>query len=441
MNQQPVAVIGAGWAGLTAALELARAGRKVLLFEAAAFPGGRARTLDVDGVRLDNGQHILLGACRGVLEQMRRVGVNPDEALLALPLGFTLREPGQRPFALSPRSMNSASLAWALFQALDDQPLRARIAALTGAARMLHRPLSFDLDVSSWLKMHHQPGTLIRRLWEPLCLAVMNTPGTTASARLFQHVLRLALRGTDQDARLLIPRRPLGDLFPEPAIDRLRSLGAEIRLGARISRLEARDDGGLVLILRGGATITVRQVVLATGLRAAQRLLPAHPALTPVHAALKTLKERAICTVYLRFAKPLADLPPLTGLLGQSGQWLFPRAISGAPHWVAVVISAAERREQGNWRTVARELAETFAELGLAEEGRAIWERMATIDARIGVDAWRLGADSGLPGLFLAGDHCATGLPSTLEGAVQSGVRAARALLTDGTDSAHIRKP
>lgn len=440
MNRSPVAVIGAGWAGLTAALELARAGIKVLLFEAAAVPGGRARSLEIEGERLDNGQHILLGACSGVLAQMRAVGVNPDEVLLALPFGLTLREPGRPAFALDPRSAHPASLARALFRALDDLPMRARITTVVGAARMLYRPLSADLPVDVWLRAHRQPAILVSRLWEPLCLAVMNTPGATASARLFQQVLRKALGGNEYDARLLIPRRPLGSIFPEPAADQLRSLGAEIHFGARVCGLKTCNDGRFLLLQRDGAPVSARRVVLATGARAAARLLPAHPDLVASRAKLQALGERAICTVYLRYPRPIDDLPPMTGLLGQLGQWLFPRAVSGAPHWIAVVISAAERKVPATWQMVAHEIAETIPELGLAQDGRVVCERMATIDARAGVETSRLPARSAQPGLYFAGDHCATDLPSTLEGAVQSGLRAARALLDDGCASTRMQR-
>jgi hydroxysqualene dehydroxylase len=140
-----VAVIGAGWAGLAAALQLVRDGLPVVLVEAAAVPGGRGRSLDLDAAHLDNGQHILVGACRQVLAQMRAVGVDPEAALQVLPFALSLRErqPGGHAgsFSLAPRSTRPWHLAAALYRALrggDAVPtpgghVRSSAHALTGA--------------------------------------------------------------------------------------------------------------------------------------------------------------------------------------------------------------------------------------------------------------------------------------------------------------------
>jgi len=435
----PVAVVGAGWAGLAAALQLVREGLPVVLVEAAAVPGGRGRSLDLDGAHLDNGQHILVGACRQVLAQMRSVGVDPEAALQVLPFALSLREgqPGAHAgsFSLSPRSTRPWHLAAALYQSLGTETTSRRLAAMFGAARMLTRAPGTDLPVAEWLRRAHQPPGLIARLWEPLCLAVMNTPVAEASTRIFQNVLRQTLRGSERDARLLIPRLPLGALFPEPALVRLRASGAGVRMSTRVSGIAALAEGGFELNLRGGDPLRARQVILATAPRAATRLLPECAALAPTRRALSALGARSICTVYLRYPKPVIDLPPLTGLLGQHGQWLLPRHLIGEPHWVAVVISAAEMYPapdaRSRWRRVAHELSATFPMLGEPDLGRVVCEHSATFDARVGIDDLRPGVRTGISGLYLAGDHCAHGLPSTLEAAVQGGLQAATAARQD----------
>ncbi len=429
MNQPSVAVIGAGWAGLSAALQLAEAGQAVVLFESHAQPGGRARSLDLHGARLDNGQHILVGACRQVQGQMRRVGVDPEEALLSLPFGLTLHEAGSAPVSIAPRSTRMLPMAQALFRTVGRESLPVRIRTLLGAARMLHRSTIGDPTVRQWLRSCAQPESLIRTLWEPLCLAVMNTPPDSASATIFQNVLRQTLLGEPEDAHLLIPRVPLGRLFPEPALARLKELGVEIHMQSRVRAITKAADGRFHLGLRDGAAqVTVDQVILAVAPRAARRLLPEGLETADTCRRLEGLGKRSICTVYLRYPRRPDHLPPLTGLLGQHGQWLLPRSVSGEPDWTAVVISAADQPSGGvhsvHWETVSRELAETFPELGPAEEGHAICEREATLDARSGTDARRPGPESGIPGLFLAGDYTAGGLPSTLEAAVRGGLEA-----------------
>ncbi|MFO8152358.1 MAG: hydroxysqualene dehydroxylase HpnE [Thioalkalivibrio sp.] len=448
MSEQPIAVVGAGWAGLTAALVLARAGRKVTLIEAAAAPGGRARTVESDGAPLDNGQHILVGACRHALSQMRAVGVNPILALHPVPFRVLMRRrvPDGAPesFLLAPRSTRSRDLGAAFYSAARDASPPRRLVGLLGAWRMLHRPLTRDRSVADWLQANAQPGGLRERFWEPLCLAVMNTPPAHASARVFQNVLRQSLMAGDGAARLLIPRRPLSELFADPALQQLRTLGATIRLSTRVRGIESRGGDGFILTLRGGETLAAGQVVLATAQRSAAHLLPALPALDPLRGELGELGARSICTVYLRYAKALPELPPLTGLLGQHGQWLLPRRLAGDPHRLAVVVSAAEECPMSDagtrWQRVGRELAETFPGLGQPEQGRVICEKMATLDARPGLDDRRPATRTPLPGLYLAGDFCATGLPSTLEAAVQSGQKAAAAAIIDAIPDL-VRRP
>ncbi len=432
-------MIGAGWSGLTAALHLNRAGRSVILIEAAAVPGGRARSLEVDGARLDNGQHIVVGACREVRAQITAVGIAPEAAFQALPFGLSLQalkaDGGSRSLHLTPSSTHPGALGLALYRALAEEGLRARLGALLGAAQMLHRPLGRDRSVQSWLRERRQPPALIEQLWEPLCLSVMNAPIGLASAQILQNVLRETLLAGPEGARLLIPRQPLGALFPEPALARLRERGASIRLSTRVNGIEVRGDGGFDLRLRDGTALQARQVILATPPRGARRLLPAAPGLDALRGALLALGERAICTVYLRYRQALHHLPPLTGLLAQHGQWLLPRHVNGEPHWVAVVISAPETgpalAAEQRWRRVAQELNAGFPGLGWPESARVVCERQATFDARAGIEAVRPTAHTAQRGLYLAGDYVRPGLPSTLEAAVQGGLQAARAALAE----------
>ncbi len=442
-------MIGAGWSGLAAAWQLARAGRQVVLIEAASNPGGRARTLSLDGASLDNGQHILVGACRQVLAQMQSVGVNPSDVLEPLPFGLHMRElvPDHEPRlrAMAPHSTRPWHLATALYRFLDGEKRSSRLAALLGVIRMLNGSLPHDRPVLEWLRHTRQTPGAIRQLWDPLCLAVMNTPTATASARLFRNVLRQTLLGTEQDARLLIPTRSLGELFPDPALASLRAAGADVRMSTRLVRIDRIGPSVFGLLLSNGERLRARQVILATTPRSAERLLPRSMALDSARGALSALGARSICTVYLHYATPLTGLRPLTGLLNQHGQWLVPRALSGEPHWLAVVISAAETHPEPDaeprWRRVARELAATFPKLGMPDRARVICERFATFDARTGIDDLRPNVRTPMPGVYLAGDYCVRGLPSTLEAAVQGGLQAAAACLadTEGEESRSLR--
>lgn len=432
----PVVVLGAGWAGLTAALTLARAGLAVHLIEAAATAGGRARTLNRDGAELDNGQHVLVGACHSTLSQLRSVGTDPDRAFRALPFGLRMHAPDNPvpAFALEPASPRLPALAGGLWRSLSGTPYHRRLPAVLGAASILHRPLHEDLDVREWLQACRQPERLIRHLWEPLCLAVMNTPIRKASARIFQNVLRLALNHGPEDARLLVPTRPLGSLYPEPALRELRERGATVEMGRRILAIESGGrDARYHLRDRAHRATPANAVIIATAPAAAAQLLPEAPELRPHHRALAAMGARTICTVYLRYPTPIQGHAPLQGLADQHGQWLIPREVAGEPHWLAVVISAADDLPplpaETRWRRVADELHRTFPELGTPETGQVVCERHATIDARVDLDELRPVAGTPWPGLLLAGDYVTPGLPSTLEAAVRSGLESAHKLL------------
>ncbi|WP_018934980.1 hydroxysqualene dehydroxylase HpnE [Thioalkalivibrio sp. ALJ24] len=438
-DARPVAVVGAGWAGLTAALALARVGHPVHLLDSAAVAGGRARSLTLAGTTLDNGQHILVGACEAALAQIRSVGVDPEQAFHALPFGLELHAAdGTEALRLNPASPRLPALGRALFTALRDEPLRVRLRATLGAVGLLHGPLQKDVSVRAWLQHHHQPPALIERLWEPLCLAIMNTPLRSASARVLREVLREALTRGPEAARLLLPTQPLGAIYPEPAVAELREHGATIDLGRRVRGIEAPGSGASAVTLedRGGQRIEARAVILATTPAAAAGLLPPGEDLDDTRDRINELGARSICTVYLRYPYPLpAELPPMLGLLGQYGQWAVPRRIAGHPEWLAVVTSAADDAApmdaDTRCATVAAELARCVPGLDTPVARHAVCERRATFDARCGVDARRPQPRTPRPGVVLAGDYLVPGLPSTLEAAVRSGLESADLLMEE----------
>ncbi|OOC08995.1 hydroxysqualene dehydroxylase HpnE [Thioalkalivibrio halophilus] len=440
-DARPVAVVGAGWAGLTAALALARAGHPVHLLDSAPVAGGRARSLTLDETTLDNGQHILVGACEAALAQIRSVGVDPEQAFHALPFGLELRAAdGTEALRLNPASPRLPALGRALYAALKTEPLRVRLRATLGAVGLLHGPLHQDRPVRPWLQYHHQPPALIERLWEPLCLAIMNTPLRSASARVFREVLREALTHGAEAARLLLPARPLGAIYPEPALAELRERGATVDLGRRIRRIELPEAPGsgaspVMLEDRGGRRSEARAVILATAPAAAAGLLPEAADPGDLRERIRGMGGRSICTVYLRYPRAVEELPPLLGLLGQYGQWAVPRRVSGHPEWVAVVTSAADDAApmdaDTRCATVAAELARCVPGLDTPVAQHAVCERRATFDACTGIDTRRPEPRTACRDLLLAGDYLVPGLPSTLEAAVRSGLESAHLLMED----------
>ncbi len=398
-----IAVIGGGWAGIAAAVDLTAAGIPVTLFEAGRVLGGRARSVCIDGRTLDNGQHILLGAYRDTLALMRQVGADPEALFKRHPLqvvdnaGFRLalpKLPAPLNVAWGLLTAQGVGFAEKLRTALWMQGIKARRFRLAG-----------DSTVAEWLDAAGQTGSLRRHLWEPLCLAALNTPAERASAQLFANVLRDSLgsaRRTDTD--LLLPAVDFARLLPEPAARWLGEHGAELRLSQRASRLEGQEDHCLIDGERFSATI------IATAPQHASRLWP---------ALALAYDYEPIATIYLQYSHHITLPFTLQSQLGGLGQWVVDRG-NGL---LACVLSG-----HGDWEACTDDALATRLAAELASPEAPVWhkvirEKRATFCCRPGLP--RPAPDGWHPRLFLAGDYTWTDYPATLEGAVRSGRRAA----------------
>ena len=417
-----LAVIGAGWAGLAAAVRATEAGHRVTLFEMAAHAGGRARGIDHDGLMLDNGQHILIGAYRETLALMRTVGVQPEAALDRRPLA--LRDPHGRGLALAPGRPVPAFVRAVL--ALRDWPLRERAALLGAALQWQWRGFSAPSGQTVEALARSLPARARRELIEPLCLAALNTPADAASAQVFLRVLRDALFSGPGAADLLLPRVSLSDLLPNPALRWLDARGAELRLATRVGRLERAGSGWRV---DGDA---FDSVVLACSAVEAARLATPHA--PDWSRAAGAFGYEPIVTVYLRshgthWARPMVALQATSrhpaqfafdlGALDAEGcrAGLFAFVVSGARQWVdhgleatgtAVVEQALHAFPPGAWAqppTVERTLAQRRATFLCVPD-------LPRPPARVA------------PGLAAAGDYIQGPYPATLEQAVRSATAA-----------------
>ncbi|MBK7424888.1 MAG: FAD-dependent oxidoreductase [Propionivibrio sp.] len=421
-----VAVIGGGWAGLAAAVELVAAGADVTVFEAAKQLGGRARSVETHGHRLDNGQHLLIGAYRETLRLIQTVGANPEHLLRRLPLD--LHYPGAG-FRLRLPRLPALNLAIGLFTA-QGASLGEKFAAVRFMRYLqgCNYRLATDGTVAELLDRHGQQGKLRRYLWEPLCLAALNTAAHHASAQIFANVLRDSLGGTRADTDLLLPAADLDRVFPSAAADYVRAHGGKIRLATRVEQIrpQLHIEGELF-----------DRVILAVSPQHAASLLAGQPETAAIAAMLAEYTYEPIGTAYAGYP-PEVSLPcPMLGLdagrEGSLGQWVFDRGtLCATPGVMSFVLSAQGAWDQRDNETLATLLHGELEELLARKLPRPLWncvirERRATFSCR--PDLPRPAAQTPLQDLWLAGDYTCADYPATLEGAVRSGIAAASGAL------------
>jgi squalene-associated FAD-dependent desaturase len=402
-------IIGAGLAGLAAAVRLTGSGRPIVIHEATAQAGGRCRSYQdqATGMLIDNGTHLLLSSNRAALSFANAVGSaaslhGPSEAEfpfldLASSEQWTLRfGDGRFPW-------------WVL-----DKDRRVPQTGLTDYLPLVR--LAWAAGDKSIGEVMDCSGPIYQRLLEPFLLAALNIAPREGSAKLAGALIRETLGLGGQACRPLLARDGIGNVFVEPAIAWLRQRGVRIGLENELHGMQF--SGGHVSQLDFAETrIGLEQddaVILAVPPYVAAKLVP----------NLRTPTDfRGIVNAHFRI-DPSVHLPPMLGVINGICQWIFT-----LPGRISVTISDAghlfnlprEKLAQAIWRDVAK--------IGRLSEILPPWqivrERRATFAATSEQNALRPGPETAWSNLFLAGDWTATGLPATIESAVRSGYRAA----------------
>lgn len=424
-------VLGAGFAGLAAAVELAARGWRVTVLEKAPRLGGRASSFAdrPTGDECDNGQHLLIAGYRNTRALLERTGAAKDVAFQdAMDVTFAL--PGGRTFPFrasarlpAPLHLLPAFLAHPLFSARD----RAAAARAGSAALLMSEAALAALEpvrFSDWLRAQGQPPAVVDAFWEVLTLATINAPSTVVSAYPILKVFRLGFLGSADAARLGYATVPLGALLA-PAAEFVRSRGGEVRLRARARAL---DPGGAGVQLDGGEAVRADLYVSALPFQALRAL---RPDLVP-----EALRAAPIVDVHVWLDRPVIDERFVALLGARAAQWVWNRGrmVRGCPRegsMLSVTISGADEALALPPREIEARVLDDFRRFFPRMAGAqvrrtvTIKEPYATLRLEPGVERLRPPARTADPRLLLAGDWTATGLPSTIEGAVISGFRAA----------------
>jgi squalene-associated FAD-dependent desaturase len=424
-----VAIIGGGYAGMAAAVELAARDIPVTVFEAAPALGGRARRVTINDTALDNGLHILIGAYSETLRLIDKVAPGRD-SFLRLPLTLNIH----KRFSLrAPKLPAPFHVAWALLTAegLSSADKRAAAAFMQAMKKRAYH-LDHDCTVEALLAEHSQASDLIEYLWAPLCIAALNTPMQRASAQVFLNVLRDSLGAGRAASDLLLARMDLTALFPKPAADFVRARGGWVEAGATVERI-TQDGGGFQLQVHGQSR-HFDQVICAVAPHRAADLLADIPALANTKQQIEALQYEPIHSIYLQFDGALRLPLPMIGITDSPAQWLFDReAICGQRGLIGAVISASEDQvgeaQDRLAQRVVADLARNFGPLPQLKWHRVIAEKRATFSCT--PDLARPAAVTACNNFYLAGDYTASDYPATIEAAVRSGLACAGVIIRD----------
>ncbi len=458
------AVIGGGLAGLTAAIALAQAGHQVTLLEAKPRLGGATMSFNRDGLVIDTGQHVFLRCCTAYRGLLDRLGV-AAQAPLQPCVDVTVVAPGKRarmkrsripaPFHMLPALLGYPFL---------NQRERVRLARAALAFRRLDEthPETDTQRLGDWLAAHGQDERTRRVLWDLFSVSSLNVPGDDATLSLAAVVVKTGLLGDAGAADIGVPALPLGELHGTAAARLLDSLGATVRLSAKVAAIEPKGDHEFLIRLgrktaeektAGGMSADIETpddplvdaVVLAVPHEAAASLIP--PGALPAETVdgWAGLDAAPIVNVHVTYDRPVMDVP-VAAAVDSPVQWVFDRTRISGMHargddgqYLAISLSAADEYVNMPVAELREMFLPALAELFPAAREATVTEFFVTRERRAtfrqvpGTAKLRPKPATALPGLVLAGSWTDTGWPDTMEGAVRSGLNAVIAL-HDGTN-------
>lgn len=464
-NRADVVVIGGGLAGISAAIELAAAGRAVTLLEGRSWLGGATCSFTRRGLTIDNGQHAFLRCCTQYRDLLARLGATSscsiqdrldltvlDAAVLSGQAQARLR----RSAWPAPAHLVTSLAGYRLLSVRE----RLKVAGVAIALQFTDPVTRDGNSLDSWLGKHRQDDRTRAKLWDWLCVAILNVAPEHADLGLAASAIRTAVLAGRDNADIGVPSVPLSELHHGPAVTLLGALGVTVRLGVRAAFVEPGPVGGQLVraTAAAGPSTTAPGTVSGTGpgpavedIRADGVVLAVPPgeaaALAPAALAAETarwslLRPSPIVSAHVIYGSRVTRLP-FAAVVGSPVRWVIDKSDAAgvvAGQYLAASIPAAENyvdmpASQLRERVlpVLDRIFPAAADAGI-EDFFVTRERRATIRHEPGTQQLR--PAGGLPGLAIAGAWTDTGWPDTMEGAVRSGRAAARKLLADLARSA-----
>ncbi len=440
MKPAPVLIIGGGFAGLAAAVDLAEQGTQVLLLERRNFLGGRAYSFPdkITGDTIDNGQHLMMGCYHHTLNFLHKIGASHKVKFQSNPrVDFLSEAEGHASFAC-PALPAPLHLLVGLSR-LKTIGWKDRINALrVGLALKTmngNRARLADITVREWLNELGQSARIQSRFWDLLALATLNEAPELASADMFARVLEQAFMHAKQDSTMVIARVGLSDLYTTDAVKFIEARGGEVKMQAGVKTIDFENNRAVGVTLTNGERIAAATIISAVPYFMLKDMLA--PELLAAHfPAVAEFKSAPIVSINLWYDEPVTELE-FVGLLDSPIEWVFNKnAIAGDMHkqrqHLALVISgahqAAPQPKEDLIEMATTEMKRFFPNARHQQPSHAyvIKEQHATISHTVGTARKRPAQKTPLANFFLAGDWTATDLPATIESAVWSGQECAR---------------
>lgn len=447
MTKRNVLVVGGGLAGMATAVLLAEAGVGVTLVEATSHGGGRARSYFDKGFdrEIDNGQHVVMGCYRETHRLLDRLGIDRHDVIsYQRNLTLDLVRAGGTPVRFRCPALPAPLHLAAGLTSMRGVGLTPKLAALRMGLSIreeVRRPDDNE-TCDAWLRRLGQGEGIRAVFWDPLIWSVLNDDPLIASAAMLLAVIERAFMSTRDASCLGVPKLPLSQVYLDRGLAFLRERGATLHLGKRAAKLLVRGDRVAGVLLRDGSTIAADTVVLAVPHQAVADLLPESLARHAMFRDMERLRVSPIVNLWATVDRPLFGTLPFVGLIGSPLHWIFDRDRIERPNGRARNKSVLLSTTLSGARSFVDDDADTLQRVFVDEvrryfpqsrfevlHFRAIKEKRATISHAAGTYAFRPDMRTPLGGLLLAGDWVKTGLPATIESAVQSGHQAGAAVL------------